>query len=168
MQGHSDANGGTVLPLTEEEILQILRLVDASDLAEVEIETQGLRVIVRRGGVPAIPPVPAQAPPAEAPSGTPPDPQPRPPVPGRADEEATLAIRAPLMGTFYQAPSPGARPFVAVGALVEKDTVVCIIEVMKLLQSVPAGVRGIVRAICVQDGQMVEEGQTLFLVEPQG
>ena len=72
-----------------------------------------------------------------------------------------------MLGTFYRAPKPGAPPFVEPGASVEPDTVVGIIEVMKLMNAVRAGVRGVVREIRARDGALVEFGETLLLVEPQ-
>jgi acetyl-CoA carboxylase biotin carboxyl carrier protein len=76
------------------------------------------------------------------------------------------AITAPIIGRFYERPEPGAAPFVTVGSVVKEDTTVCLIEVMKLFQAVPAGVGGVITEICVQDAQMVEYGQTLFRVRP--
>lgn len=80
--------------------------------------------------------------------------------------EGMVVVRAPSLGTFYQAPKPGAQPFVAVGQRVEPDTELCIIEVMKLFTAVRAGVTGIVRRMLVNDAQMVEYDQPLFLIEP--
>jgi acetyl-CoA carboxylase biotin carboxyl carrier protein len=76
------------------------------------------------------------------------------------------AIKAPMVGTFYRSPSPGAPPFVEPGARVERDTVVCIIEVMKLMNSIRAGVSGTVREIRVENGEPVEFGQVLLVIEP--
>jgi acetyl-CoA carboxylase biotin carboxyl carrier protein len=77
-----------------------------------------------------------------------------------------VAVRAPNLGTFYQAPKPGAPPYVEVGQKVDADTEVCLIEVMKLFTPVKAGVSGTVREICASDGQMVEYEQVLVIVEP--
>jgi len=78
-----------------------------------------------------------------------------------------LAIRAPMLGTFFRTPKPGAPPFVEVGAVVDQDNPVCIIEVMKLFNTVKAGVRGRIAKICAEQGQLVEYEQILFLVENQ-
>jgi acetyl-CoA carboxylase biotin carboxyl carrier protein len=75
-------------------------------------------------------------------------------------------VCSPNLGTFYRAPKPGAPPFVEIGQEVQASTQVCIIEVMKLFTSVPAGVRGIVRKICAKDGDMVEHNHPLFVIEP--
>ena len=80
--------------------------------------------------------------------------------------EGAILIKSPMVGSFYRAPEPGARPFVEVGQQVEMDTVVCIIEVMKLMNSVPAGASGVVTHILVEDGGPVEFGQVLVVIEP--
>lgn len=77
-----------------------------------------------------------------------------------------IAVRAPNLGTFYRAPKPGAPPYVTVGQMVEADTEICLIEVMKLFTPVRAGIAGTVRSICVEDAQLVEYDQPLFLIEP--
>jgi acetyl-CoA carboxylase biotin carboxyl carrier protein len=82
------------------------------------------------------------------------------------DETALVPVKAPLVGTFYRAPSPDAPPFVEVGSLVEPDDTVCIVEVMKLMNGVPAGCRGRVVRICADNAALVEYGQTLMLIEP--
>ena len=81
-----------------------------------------------------------------------------------ATPEATVV--SPMVGTFYRAPSPDSNPYVEVGAVVEKDDVVCIIEAMKMMNEIRAEVRGRVRKILVENGQPVEYGQLLFLLEP--
>jgi len=79
-----------------------------------------------------------------------------------------VAVKAPMVGTFYRAPEPGAAPFVEVGAAVTKESVVCILEVMKLMNSLTAGIDGVVAQILVADGQTVEYGQPLVLIKPKG
>jgi acetyl-CoA carboxylase biotin carboxyl carrier protein len=78
-----------------------------------------------------------------------------------------VAIRAPMVGTFYRAPKPGAAPFVEMGASVEENTVIAIIETMKLMNAIPSGVAGEVTEILVGDGQLVEAGQILMRVKPR-
>ncbi|MGD9661388.1 MAG: acetyl-CoA carboxylase biotin carboxyl carrier protein [Porticoccaceae bacterium] len=75
------------------------------------------------------------------------------------------AITAPNLGTFYRSPKPGAAPYVEVGQTVSADTEICLIEVMKLFTSLKAGANGVIRQICVADGDMVEAGQPLFYIE---
>jgi acetyl-CoA carboxylase biotin carboxyl carrier protein len=78
----------------------------------------------------------------------------------------SFVVRAPMMGTFYQAPEPGAPAFVGIGDSVESDTIVCIIEVMKLMNSIPAGARGVVSQVLVDDGAQVDAGSPLIVVDP--
>ena len=83
-----------------------------------------------------------------------------------ATEEGLLDIRAPMVGTFYNAPKPGADPFVEIGSNVNEDSVIAIIEVMKLMNSIPAGLNGENVEILVTDAQFVEKGQLLMRVRP--
>ena len=80
--------------------------------------------------------------------------------------EGMVALRAPNLGTFYRAPRPGAPPYIEIGQEVEPDTEVCLIEVMKLFTPVRAGMKGIVRQVCVEDAELVEFDQPLFYIEP--
>ena len=80
--------------------------------------------------------------------------------------EGLHPIVAPMLGVFYRAPAPGATPFVEVGAKVEATTVVCLIEVMKMMNAVPAGVAGTIVEVCAANAEAVEYGATLFRVEP--
>ncbi len=73
-------------------------------------------------------------------------------------------VASPMLGTFYRAQAPGAPPFVDVGARVEPDTVVCLIEVMKMMNAVPAGVAGTIVEACVENAQLVEDGAPLFRI----
>jgi acetyl-CoA carboxylase biotin carboxyl carrier protein len=79
-----------------------------------------------------------------------------------------VAVRAPMMGTFYRSPAPGAPPFISVGQPVEADTTVCIIEVMKLMNSIAAGVQGVVTHVLVDDGHPVDAGTPLVVLDPRG
>lgn len=83
-----------------------------------------------------------------------------------ATEAGLVDIRAPIVGTFYRAPQPGAAPFVDVGSEVDHDTVIGIIEVMKLMSSIPALAKGTIRELLVKDAQFVEKGQLLMRVKP--
>jgi acetyl-CoA carboxylase biotin carboxyl carrier protein len=152
------------MTLTARDIAEITRLLEDSSFDELELEIDGLKIHLRRGGAMApapVIPLPARPAPEEA----------RRPslngnrVPEAANDPSLLQVRAPLLGTFYRAPKPGAPPFVENGAAVEPDTVVGIIEVMKLMNAVRAGVRGVVRDIRARDGNLVEYGETLLLVE---
>lgn len=85
-----------------------------------------------------------------------------------ARDPSWTAIVAPNLGTFYRSPKPGSAPFVEVGDTVSPSTEICLLEVMKLFTSVMAGVGGVVREIVAQDAELVEGGQPLFYIEPQG
>ncbi|MDG1851700.1 MAG: acetyl-CoA carboxylase biotin carboxyl carrier protein [Gammaproteobacteria bacterium] len=87
-------------------------------------------------------------------------------VESAATEEGLLDIRAPMVGTFYNAPKPGADPFVEIGSSVNEDSVIAIIEVMKLMNSIPAGLSGEIVEILIDDAQFVEKGQLLMRVRP--
>ena len=137
------------MALTEEDVREILRLIDESELDELRIETDEFKLHVVRGAAAAEAlPEPAATPASAGPSGGP---------------SATIA--APMPGTFYRAEGPGRTPFVDIGARVEPDTVVCIIEIMKMMNSVPAGVSGTIVEICADDAQQVGDGEALFRVE---
>jgi acetyl-CoA carboxylase biotin carboxyl carrier protein len=152
--------------LTDDDVREILRIVADTPLAELSIETSGFSLYVRRtiGGADAscAPPDHGQRLPQAA--SAPPQPEQR----DAADEQANglLTIAAPMLGTFYRAEGPGRRPFVEVGSAVGPDSTVCIIEVMKMMNSVPAGLTGTVVEICEENAQLVEYGQPLFRVRP--
>ena len=99
---------------------------------------------------------------AASPTEDPPEPAPKP-VPA----DGLVPITAPNLGTFYRAPKPGVAPYVEVGQQVGEATEVCLIEVMKLFTPVRAGISGRIAKACVEDGEMVEFGAPLFLVEPE-
>ncbi len=88
-------------------------------------------------------------------------------TPQPVEEEKLLVIKAPMVGTFYRAPSPDAPPYVEVGDPVKEDTVLCIIEAMKLMNEIKADCRGKVVKILVENGQPVEYGQPIFVIEPE-
>ena len=137
------------MALSDDDVREILRLIDEAQLSELRIETDGLSLHVVRGG--AAPSAREEERVAAAAAG---------------DGDAGLTIEAPMLGVFYRAPSPGAPPFVDVGTRVEPDTIVCIIEVMKMMNSVPAGLAGTIAEIHVANAEAVEYGQPLFRVEP--
>ena len=137
------------MPLSDDDVREILRIIDESELDEIRIETEGLSLHVVRGG-PAPPHVELDVEAAQVPDET-----------GDA-----VTIVAPMLGTFYRAPAPGAAPFVEVGSVVESGTIVCIIEVMKMMNSVHAGVSGTIAEIWVENAEPVEYGAPLFRVEP--
>lgn len=143
----------------------LLDLVSESGVAELEI-TEGedrVRIVNRNGAAPVqvhqpvtvAQPMPVPVPAPEA------APAPAPAAP----QQTGTPLTSPMVGTFYRAPSPGADPFVKVGDTVKKGQVVCIIEAMKLLNEVEADMDGTVKEVCVENGQPVEFGQSLFIIE---
>jgi acetyl-CoA carboxylase biotin carboxyl carrier protein len=155
--------------LGEEDVREILRMIDESPLDELRIEMDGFSLHVLRGGATASEPPPAApARAGDAQASTPPAATaPQHEAAAAPTQEGDL-IEAPMLGTFYRAEAPGAAPFVEVGARVEEDTIVCLIEVMKMMNSVPARVSGTVVEICAENGALVEYGQPLFVIEPAG
>jgi acetyl-CoA carboxylase biotin carboxyl carrier protein len=148
--------------LTARDVAEITRLLEESEFDELHLEHEGFKLTLRRGAAGARAPTPiaastAPAPPADAP--------PRPSA-AHITDPTLVEVAAPLLGTFYRAPKPGAAPFVEVGAVVEEDTIIGIIEVMKLMNTVRAGARGAVIEICVQDGALVEFAQVLLRIAP--
>ena len=145
------------MALSDDDVREILRLIDAAELDELRIETDGLSLHVVMGG-----------------SAPAPDPTPERSEPVSDDATGAAApvhaaggptIESPMLGVFYRAPSPGAAPFVDVGTHVDADTIVCLIEVMKMMNSVPAGVAGTIAEILVENAEAVEYGQPLFRME---
>jgi acetyl-CoA carboxylase biotin carboxyl carrier protein len=145
------------MPLSEDDVREILRLIDESDVEELRIETDELSLYVQRGDART----------ADAAQASP-DAEERSAVahPDGAGSDALLTVAAPMLGTFYRAEAPGAVPFVDVGTRVEPGTVVCLIEVMKMMNAVPAGVTGTIAEICADNAQPVEYGAALFRVRP--
>lgn len=172
------------MDLNYEDVHNILKIIDGSSLEELHLEIGDFKLVVRRRGAgaaaPMTPPdVPAPPETANAVSAVPVWPE------GGADEVVTpqvkatvsgpgrqpsmargVEVKAPMVGTFYRAPAPGAPPFVEVGSVVAEDDTVCIIEVMKLMNSIKAGCRGRVVEVSAEDGTLVEFGQTLMVIEP--
>ncbi|MCD1260683.1 acetyl-CoA carboxylase biotin carboxyl carrier protein [Paenibacillus athensensis] len=160
------------------EIKELIKLVDQSSLQELEIENEGARLMIRKPNktesvlvtsapvqhayapAPVAAPTPQAAVAAEAPAA--------PAAAASKPVDASLhTITSPMVGTFYQSASPGAAPFVSVGSRVNDKTVVCIVEAMKLMNEIEAEIKGEIVEILVDNGQLVEYGQPLFLVKPE-
>jgi acetyl-CoA carboxylase biotin carboxyl carrier protein len=144
------------------EIRAVLKLIQETDIEEIEVEQDGRRVRIRRRSHHAAPsafsPV-ASMPPARV-TGV------LPSAPDARDTTSLITVESPMVGTFYRAPSPGADSYVRQGEKVEKGTVLCIIEAMKLMNEIEAEVSGVVHSILAENAQPVEYGQALFLLEP--
>jgi acetyl-CoA carboxylase biotin carboxyl carrier protein len=158
------------MDLDLEELAAVIELLDKADFTDFRYEKGDLRIAVRRGGPPLADESPAPAAqPVAARSAAAPTPQVAPAAPQvapAAPADGTVLIRSGMLGTFYRSPKPGEAPFVEVGDKVETDSVVGIIEVMKLMNSVAAGVAGEITAVHAQNGDLVEFDQPLFSVRP--
>jgi oxaloacetate decarboxylase alpha subunit len=157
--GEDSLLGGGVDQTRAERIREIVRIVQETGIAEIAVEEEGTRVSVRRteDRVPleAAPPSSTTEPKAVAAE-----------PPAEPTTDGAIRIEAPMVGTFYRAPQPGAPPFVEEGDAVAPGQTLCILEAMKLMNEVKAEVEGVVRTIHVQNGQAVEYGQALFDLEP--
>jgi len=155
------------MTLTAADVAEIMRLVEQSGFDELTLEIDGTKISLRRGaGAETAAPSRAAAPAAVATAAAPDGTGSR--VPQLPTDSNSEALPAPLLGTFYRAPKPGAASFVEVGAQVSEDTIVGIIEVMKLMNTVRAGMRGTVTEILAVDGALVEFGETLMRVRKTG
>ena len=151
--------------ITQQDLDAILKLIESAEhVAEFHLKYGDLEVSLSRSAAPSRP---LSTPAAETPRG---EPEPKAAAAPKKAEAVVppgmVAIKSPMVGTFYRAPSPGAKPFVEIGQKVEPDSVVCIIEVMKLMNSIPAGVSGTIRQILVNDAQPVGFAQVLIVIEP--
>jgi acetyl-CoA carboxylase biotin carboxyl carrier protein len=156
--------------LTRKDIEEIMGLLENSRFDRLYLETDGLKLELSRAGSGAAPRSSASAAPTAAVADPAPAAQttliPAPPSTARAPADGLIEVKSPLLGIFYRAPKPGEPPFVEVGSRVEAETVIGIIEVMKLMNSARAGVAGEVVEILGVNGEMVEHGEVLMLVRP--
>ena len=143
------------------DIKRIIELMKENELSEFELAEEGFRISLRRKGLGSEPqvvmaqmPMQAAAPVAAAPVA--------PAVPSNLIE-----IKSPMVGTFYRSSSPETEPFMSLGKEVDQESVVCIIEAMKVMNEIKAEVKGTIRKILVENATPVEFGQPLFLVEPK-
>jgi len=173
--------------LSEDDVIQILRLLEESNFEELHLEMGGLKLMVSKHGSKGIskesrPESPHCVAPFLEPTVSGSEvADPAPPIeaeltktasgevsrPDDFEKSGLLPIYSPMLGTFYRAHSPGAPPFVEVGSVVTEADTLCIIEVMKLYSAIKAGLRGRIKKICAENGQMVEYNQLLFLIEPE-
>ena len=158
-------------------VKKLIELLDESGIAEIEI-TEGeesVRISRYAQGAPAVAPMaaPMMAAPAMAPAAAPPAAAiaptaaaaPEPPSANLDLEDEGSAVTAPMVGTYYSAPSPGSAPFVQVGDRVNEGDTLCIIEAMKMMNQIEAEFSGVVKSIRVQNGEPVEYGQVLFVID---
>ncbi|ABZ82901.1 oxaloacetate decarboxylase, alpha subunit [Heliomicrobium modesticaldum Ice1] len=153
-----------------QEIKELIQVLNGTDIAELQVESDGVKLSIRKGSAihapaaaaPVMVAAPASAAPAPAAEAAAPAPQ---PAADLSKNPNVVAITSPMVGTFYRAPAPDARPYVEKGSKVDKGTTVCIIEAMKLMNEIEAEIKGTIVDILVENGAPVEYGQTLFLVE---
>lgn len=145
-------------------IKTVIDLMCEHDLTEFAIQEEDFKLSLKRGGAVqvvsavSVPPVPAAAPAAAVPAAV--------PAPAEASPMEDLTpIESPLVGTFYRASSPDAEPFVSVGSTVSKNTVICIIEAMKVMNEIKAETSGVIKKVLVENGTAVQFGQPMFLIE---
>jgi acetyl-CoA carboxylase biotin carboxyl carrier protein len=153
------------MTLTAKDVAEIMRLLEQSSFDSLSLEIDGVKLNLQRGSaVPireAASPSPAQAVESQSQPAKSAGPKSKPPTePGLAD------VVSPLLGIFYRAPKPGEPPFIEIGSKVEEDTVIGIIEVMKLMNSVRAGVKGQIVEILAENGALVEYDEILLRVRP--
>jgi acetyl-CoA carboxylase biotin carboxyl carrier protein len=165
-------------PMDVELLERLVKLMASNDLNTVDLRDGEQRVVLKRGALVApnassgffAHPAPTAYAPSHtsAPglvSGTTSAPPSTPPGAGESDRDL-VAIKSPMVGTFYSSPSPDTKPFVSVGSQVDEETDVCIIEAMKVFNNIKAECRGTITKALVNNGQTVEFGQVLFLVKP--
>ncbi len=163
--------------MNQKELKELIEFLKEQDIAEFELERGDVKVRIKRA-VPTMAgetryisvPAANQMAPEAAPSAMAPHPgslvQPAPLAP-TPKEEGLHSVRSPIVGTFYEAPSPGAPPFVKVGDVVENGQVLCIVEAMKLMNEIESDVAGEIVKKFVSNGQPIEYGQELFSIRPK-
>jgi len=155
-----------------EEIKSIVKLMSENDLTEFKIESEDMHLCIRRGSSAGPAPAIAAAPqviqaPAPQVIQAPPAPEAAAPAaaPAQAVPDRSKIIESPIVGTFYRSATPGADAFVKVGSKVEADQTVCIVEAMKVMNEIKAEKSGVIKEILVENGEPVEFGQPLFVLE---
>ncbi len=152
-----------------EEIAEIMKIIDSSSCDELIVETGDVKLVVRRNGGPSVSPVierPAATAPAARTSAAPaPAAQKTAAIPV-IESSGKLEVTAPMVGTFYRAPSPDAAAFVEVGSVVKKGQPLCLIEVMKLFTTINSEFDGRIVQVGAENGELVEYGRVLFVIDP--
>jgi len=154
------------------EVEELIRFVAKANVSEVELETKDIKLIIKtskNGGeaqVQQVPVMVAAAPVAAAPAAAPAPVAAAPAAPAKSDDSKYVAIKSPMIGTFYRSSSPDKPAFVNVGDKIEKGKVICIIEAMKLFNEIEAEVSGTVVKVVANDASPVEYDQTLLLIDP--
>ena len=147
-------------------IKNVIDLMREHELCEFAIEEKDFKLTLKRGGQTVMMAPQMMAAPAAAPAlAAAPAAAPAPVAPAPAADDKLIPIPSPLVGTFYRATSPDAEPFVTVGGRVNNNTVVCIIEAMKVMNEIKAETSGVIKKILVENATAVQFGQPMFLIE---
>ncbi|MDR1611239.1 MAG: acetyl-CoA carboxylase biotin carboxyl carrier protein [Planctomycetota bacterium] len=156
--------------MSVDKIRDLLVLMREYDIVELELEEGDFSVALRKQGAFAPPQAaaPAQAAPLPAPAAASASPAAAPDPPPTVGDASLSQVKSPIVGTFYRGPSPEAAPFVDVGTKVTGDSVVCIIEAMKIMNEIKAEMDGVIAKVLVESGEPVEYGQPLFLIRSAG
>lgn len=153
--------------LTEDEVRKILQIVDEMDFREVRLEIGDLKLrVLKAPAGETVTPHDTEMDEVRPATSAPPVRESGPDAPAAAAPASGHLVRAPFAGVVYLSPRPGAPPFVTAGETITADRTVCLLEIMKLFQSVPADIAGRVAAIVARDGAAVREGDPLFSIEP--
>jgi acetyl-CoA carboxylase biotin carboxyl carrier protein len=161
--------------MNQKELKELIEFLKEQDIAEFELERGDVKVRIKRAvassaaetrfiAVPSAAPV---VPDASITSAVPPSPASSASAPVAEPEQALHPVRSPIVGTFYEAPSPGAPPFAKVGDVVEVGQILCIVEAMKLMNEIESDVAGEIVKKLVSNGQPIEYGQELFAIRPK-
>jgi len=165
----SSSAGGDSFDL--DKLQQLVEMMEKHDLREVQLRRGDQQWKLKRGPQEVVHAVPmgghfAPPPMAHAPAASSAPGAPVAGAPAKTGDEGLLQIKSPMVGTFYSSPQPGEPAFMKVGDRVKNDTVVCLIEAMKFFNPVKSDCTGAIAKICIKDGDAVEYGQLLFLVQP--
>ena len=150
-----------------QKIKKLIDLMKENELVEIELESGEEKIVLKRStpqqaAAPAVVHVPApNSSPAAAPAA-----QPQAAPVSESEDDGLVEIKSPMVGTFYATPSPDSEPYVEVGSAVSSQTVVCIVEAMKVMNEIKAETAGTIAQVLVKSGQAVEYGQVLFKVKP--
>ncbi len=170
--GRARDAGAWAIMIDIRKLKELVKLMVENDLSELDLRDKEETVLIKRGaqGVPVVgSPIVQMGTPTPVSNGAPSEtPEQTPPVAPQDDtgDDGLVSIDSPMVGTFYTSPNPDAEPFVKVGDQVTPDTVVCIIEAMKVFNEIKAECSGTVARVLVGNGESVEFGQKLFLVKP--
>ena len=164
--------------MNQKELRELIEFLKEQEIVEFEMERGDFKVKVKRAGEPSAAPVvtdpryfavhaapPAAPDVAQQPSA--PSPAAKPPTQKEVADEGLHMVRSPIVGTFYESPSPGSPPFVKVGDTIEAGQVLCIVEAMKLMNEIEADASGELVKMLVNNGQPIEYGQELFAIRPK-